>query len=112
MQGSDSTGMHNELVQRAYDKVLQIATQALHNCKISGLQIEILREENPTYTEIAQDMNRISSLLEKIDNDTELKVTKAKSYSQDIALIAKAIEDGNEDDLQKHYDSLNRRPFL
>lgn len=104
------TELDRHLVDRIYDTVLVGANKVLRNCRM--FSIEVLKLDDPSYTQIASHLRKLCEILEDLDDDTELRVTKALEYANHIRLIAAAIETGDEDGLNRHVEELNRRSFM
>lgn len=101
-------------VQEAYAAVLQIANEVLRVCKFFSL--EVLQLENPSITQIAHGLHLICDIMESLakmdlDGDTHTP-TKAREYAVHIRCIAAAVDDGDENELQRQISSLNQRSFL
>ena len=100
-----------ELATNLYDNILQVANRLLRNSKM--FSIEVLRLENPSYTEIATQLRELCGILETLSNeDEEFTVAKAYEYARNVKDIAEAIENGDEEELQRHVEALDGRPFL
>ncbi|MET0101839.1 MAG: hypothetical protein ABW078_08940 [Sedimenticola sp.] len=105
-----------KIVGEVYEAVLKTTDEVLRNCKL--FSIEILRLEDPSYEEIAEQMAQLAGLLEVIANgypdDAEgfHKAMKASEYATEVAYIAKAIRSGNDELLAELVDKLDGRPRL
>lgn len=105
-----------DLVESAYAEILRTASQILRNCKL--FSIEILQQENPSYEEMAEQLEEVAKIIEAIqssypkDADGFRTAVKAKEYTQNIANIARAIRFGDRGLLQEYINELGRRPFL
>lgn len=103
--------IQQELVVRVYDHILQSANTVLRNCKL--FSIEILKLEDPTYAEIANQLKGLCDILDKLQtDDPDMRVLKAHEYADHVRLIAAAIEVEDEDSLNRHVEELDRRSFL
>lgn len=99
------------LVTEVYDLVLASANTVLRSCKL--FSISVLKLEDPTYSDIAEQLKELCEILEKVNvKDPEMKVDKAKEYADHVRLIAAAIETDDEDALNRHVAELDRRSFL
>jgi len=105
-----------ELINQAYDSILQTANKALRNCRM--FSIKILKQEDPSYEVVALHLEEVSKLIEAVHNahpeDIEgfRLAVKAQEYAQDISNIAGAIRLENEALLQEYIELLDRRPFI
>lgn len=102
--------IERELVNRVYDVLLGSANRVLRNCR--RFSIEMLKLDDPTYSEIASHLRELCEILEDLDDDSDLKVTKAKEYANHVRLIAAAIETGDQTTLDRHVEELDKRSFL
>lgn len=105
-----------KLIDEAYDGVLEVANRALRNCTL--FTIEILKQEDPSYEAIANQLEEAADIIEIIhkQNPDDIEgfrtAVKAREYAQDVSNLAGAIKLGDEDLLQEYIDELNRRPFV
>ena len=104
------------LVDAAYEKILKTTNKILSNCKF--FTIEILQQEDPTYEVIAEQMTEVAEIIENLsgafpgDPEGFQTACKAKEYAHSIIAIARAIRRGNEAELKRLTEELDRRPFL
>lgn len=98
-----------ELAEELYAHILQVANRMLRNSK--RFSIEILKLEDPSYTEIANQLRELCEILEVLSKE-EYTVHKAYEYAHNVRDIATAIQSGNEEELKRHVNDLERRPFL
>ncbi|MCB8889928.1 hypothetical protein [Vreelandella malpeensis] len=98
------------MVQRIYGTVLGGANKVLRNCK--KFPIEVLQLEDPTYTQMAQHLRELCAMLEALDDDSNLLVTKAHEYANHVRAIAAAIEMGDQSLLDRMVEELDKRSFL
>ena len=108
-------GELRSLITEIYEKVLQTTNNILHNCKT--FDISILQLKDPSYEEIAKQLEEAAFILFTISDDFPddaegfHMATKAAEYTQDVRDIAKAIRNDDEDELNKLVSKLDRRPF-
>lgn len=98
------------LIDQVYDTVLLGANRTLRNCKT--FSVEMLKLEDPTYAQIAKHLRKLCDLLEDLDDDTNLRVTKAREYADHVRLIAAAIDKGDQEILDRLVEELDKRSFL
>ena len=104
------------LMESVYDEIIQATNKIVRDC--DTFTIEILRLEDPSYEEIARQLETLSHLLElimeKYPEDAEgfHRTVKANQYVQTIVYIAKAIKVNNEDLLQEYVEQLKRSPLI
>ena len=101
-----------QLVENVYDQVLHSANLVLRSCKL--FSISVLKIEDPTYSEIAEQLKELCDILDKVNisGPDELKISNAREYANHVRLIAAAIETEDEKTLNRHVQELDRRPFL
>lgn len=99
-----------KVVNDAYDKILSAANIVLSRCRKS-LNINYLRQENPTLSEILKHMQEISSLMQSL-NQAGYVTFKAEEYVKHVQDIVDAVESGHTENLEKHVRELNQRSFL
>lgn len=103
--------IRHDLVAEVYDLVLHSANTVLRSCKL--FSISVLKLEDPTYSEIAEQLKELCDILEKVNvRDPDMKISKAREYADHVRLIAAAIETDDEDALNRHVAELDRRSFL
>lgn len=112
MTPEEESQERKQVVDDLYNHVLRMANRILHNCK--NYNISILAKENPSYSEIAEHMRKVCSLMQVVSDDIngDHKASKAREYAYQIGQIAEAIESEDEESLKKLTEELNRRPFL
>lgn len=100
-----------ELVGQIYDRILEVANGILYNAK--NFSIEILRMEDPTYEQIAEQLGDVCKVMESISLTfvDDYTISKAREYVVCIRNIAQAINENNETNLLKFVEDLDRRPF-
>lgn len=98
------------IVNDAYDKILSAANIVLSRC-LKSLNINYLRKENPTLTEILKQMREISNLMQSL-NQAGYVTFKAEEYVKHVQSIVEAVESGHTEDLDRHVRELNQRSFL
>lgn len=100
-----------DLVEEVYSGILHTANLVLRNC--STFHITILQKENPSYAEIAEQLEKLCGILEVLAGDSgEMTAQKARDYAMHVKLIADAIVNDDENELQHQVEQLNRRSFL
>lgn len=104
------TEIERTQLDRIYEAIIAGANRVLRNCKT--FSIEVLKLDDPSYTEIASHLRKLSEILEELDDDRDLRVTKALEYTNHIRLIADAIDTGDQAVLDRHVEALDRRSFL
>ena len=109
-------GKIKAIMDTVYDEIIQATTNIIRDCET--FTIEILRLEDPSYEQIANQLETLSHILElimeKYPDDAEgfHKTVKANEYIQTIIYIAKAIKINNEELLQEYVDQLKRSPLI
>lgn len=94
-----------------YHLILQTANQFLYNCL--HFSIDVLRDETPTYAEVAELMEPLSKIIRALADDFDpMMGQKALEYCALMKEIGIAIANSDEDSLSKHVELLNRKPFL
>ncbi|MEA3250173.1 MAG: hypothetical protein U9Q35_01115 [Pseudomonadota bacterium] len=104
------TDMDKYTVDRIYELVLGGANRVLRNCRT--FSVEVLKLDDPTYTQIASHLRKLCEILEDLDDDSEMRVTKALEYTNHIRLIAAAIDTGDQEVLDRHVGELEKRSFM
>ncbi|MDP0496384.1 MAG: hypothetical protein Q7Q73_09265 [Verrucomicrobiota bacterium JB024] len=100
-----------ELVEDLYSRILHTANLVLRNC--STFHITILQKENPSYGEIAEQLEKLCAILELLAGDSaEMTAQKARDYALHVKQIADAIVEGDEEELKEQVEQLNRRSFI
>ena len=107
-----------QFIDKIYEHVLAVVNRALHKAK--NYNISVLKLENPSYSEIANQLHQVVGLMDLLSNDLPensetnhiYTISKAKEYVTTVAQMAQAITDGNQDLLQTLSEQLERRPFL
>lgn len=109
---SSDQGIRGTFVEDYYEKVIAISNKVLRNCKL--FHISILKEENPSFTEVAEHLTAFADIINVLAHTAEMehKAAKAQEYAANVKQIAEAIEANNETELQRLVDELDRRPFL
>lgn len=108
-----SPDRRKEIVNELYEYVILTSSRVLHNAK--NFSIAVLKLENdPTYTEIAEHMEEITAIINLISDDFDEDFTagKAKEYSDCVTKIANAIVEGDEEELSRLVEELDKRSFL
>lgn len=104
-------GDRQDLVQIVYMRILHTANLVLRNC--STFHITILQQEDPTYQQIAEQLEELSEIIDLLaGDDGDMTAQKAKDYALHVKRIAKAIVEGDEKELEHQTEQLNRRSFL
>lgn len=109
-------GELRELVDEIYFKVLQSTNKILHNCKT--ISIELLQLEDPSYEEMAKQLDKAAQLIWTICNDFPDDAegyhvaSKSAEYAQDVRAIALAIRNDDTEELNILVERLDRRPFI
>jgi len=104
-----------DLIDAAYEKVLQTTNNILHNCKT--FDISVLQLKDPSYEQIAKQLEEVATILWTICNDFPddpegyHMAAKAKEYTQDVRSIAEAIRRDDQTELDRLVSKLDRRPF-
>lgn len=97
--------------RRLYDLILQASNRFLYNCK--HFSIEILRYENPAYSEIAERMKRVCGIIKVLADDWDpMMGQKAEEYCELMSGMGVAIENGDRLALKKLIRELERRSGL
>ncbi|EET81331.1 hypothetical protein [Acinetobacter radioresistens] len=99
-----------KIVNDAYDKILSAANIVLSRC-LKSLNINYLRKENPTLSEILKQMKEISGLMQSL-NQAGYVTFKAEEYVKHVQDIVEAVESGHTENLERHVRELNQRSFL
>lgn len=112
--------INEELVNRIYQEVLHTVNRALHNAR--KYKIEILQQENPSYSEIAKGLKKACDLMDLFaddiaagggnDGEAVHTVSKAREYTYCVSKIAEAINANDEEALENWCKELERRPFV
>lgn len=109
-------GELKKLIRDAYENILETSNSILRNCKL--FSIEILQQEDPSYAEIALQLEEISEMIGIVydghpGNAEAFRLeVKAREYTKNISNIAAAIRLGDNDLLEEYIQELDRRPFL
>ncbi|MGO0309129.1 hypothetical protein ACTL6P_21515 [Endozoicomonas acroporae] len=108
------------LVNYLYDKIIQQSSEVLKNAE--DFSIEVLKKENPSYAEIAEDMKKIGDMMDYLINHGQLKskgytqnhwtLNKAQDYVRFVAEVAKAIQAEDEIKLKTLTKTANEWSFL
>ena len=98
-----------------YEEILKKANYVLQNSK--RFSIKILKDENPTYSQIAsmlEDICEMAELITKHTDDCKINFTLDKmiTYTREIKEIAKAVENGCENELAECIVRLDKMSFL
>ena len=104
-----------QVVDAAYQEILDAALQVLRNCSFSRFSIQILQDDNPTYSEIANTMQEICdfmNLFSGTQHDCVYSAQKAEEYTQHVKCIADAIDANDTTALNEHFRALHSRSFL
>lgn len=104
------TDIDSHLIDRIYEAILHGANKVLRNCTM--FSIEVLKLDDPSYAQIALHLRKLCEILDEMDDDSELRVTKAREYTNHIRLIAAAIDTDDEASLNRHVEELSRRSFI
>lgn len=105
--------LKRKLVENLYEEVIKRTNRFLHSCKnytIAVLQLE----DDPTYTQIAEHMNEIASIIQILCNDLDDPMTgeKATEYSNYMSEMAECIVADRPDELQRLVDELEQKSVL
>lgn len=109
-------GKIKTIMDSVYDEIIHATNKIVRDC--DTFSIEILKLEDPSYEQIAIQLEMLSHILElileKYPDDIEgfHKTVKANQYIQTIIYIAKAIKVNNEDLLQEYVEQLKRSPLI
>lgn len=103
------------IVSNIYERVLNTSNNVLRNCK--RFSIEALREEDPTYEQIAEHLEEMCDILDSLlshNNYTEHDWTfsKAKDYAEFVRGIAKAISSHDDSQLKQLIKTVDKWSFL
>ena len=106
---------HRALVQDIYDKIIIESSRVLHSAKL--FSIDILRQEDPTYAEMAKALHLVCDMIDLLVEHANLKehiwtCSKARDYAQFVANVAKAIEEDDDVELQELVKQMDKRSFL
>jgi len=99
-----------------YHELLKSSNSVLHKC--TRFKIELLQLENPSISEIAEQLLEAASIIWTISDDFPDDAegyhvaSKANEYAQQVKLIAKAIKREDQTELDRLVQELKRRPFL
>lgn len=105
------TDIEKKLIDEVYDLVIAGANRVLRNCKT--FSIEVLKLDDPSYTQVASHLRVLCEILEDLDDeDIDLRVTKALEYANHVRLIAAAIDKGDQEILDRLVRELDKRSFL
>lgn len=102
--------MNAVIVEKVYNAVLAGANKVLRNCK--KFPMEVLRLEDPTYSQIAEHLRTLCDLLDDLDDDSNLLVTKAREYANHVRGIAASIDMDDQELLDRLVADLDKRSFL
>ncbi len=105
----------SDVVQKIYDRVIQVSSRVLRNAKL--FSIDILKQENPSYAEMAENLTKICSLIDFLVEEDDLKehqwtCVKARDYARFVADVAKAIENNDEIKLKTLIAEMDKGSFL
>ena len=109
-------GELREVIEECYSQILQSTNAILSNCK--QFSIEILKLEDPSYEEIADQLTKVCRIIDSIadahpqHSEGVHTAAKASEYTKHIIIIAKAIRAGDEEALQREVTLLDKRPFI
>ncbi|WP_062269486.1 hypothetical protein [Endozoicomonas arenosclerae] len=106
---------HHALVQAIYDKIIQVSSRVLRSAQT--FNIDILKLEDPSYTEMAASLEKVCNLIEHLIKTHDLEthewtLTKARDYTEFVANVAKAIAADDEVELERLTKEMNTRSFL
>jgi hypothetical protein len=95
--------------QTLYEMVLQTSNMFLHNCK--GFPMEILKAEDPSYTELAKIMRRIATIITLLADDFDpMMGQKAGEYCNLMTKMGIAIDNDDQIELDTLVIELGRKP--
>lgn len=97
--------------QELWQLVLGTAWWFLQNCKT--FQMEELRTQNPTYSNIAEIMGQVAEILKKYVDDIDPMVTwRSSDFCTLMSKIGEAINSKNEEELESLIAQLKERSFI
>lgn len=95
--------------QRLYDEVIRTSNYFLHNCKY--FSIEVLKEEDPSYSEVARLMRQVAEIIKVVaDSFDPMMGQKAVEYCDIMMFMGIAIEKRDAIQLSKWVRELERKP--
>lgn len=110
-QAADLLVENRENATRLYSMVLQTSNMFLHNCR--HFSIGMLREENPTYAEVAKIMKQLAGIISALADDFDpMMGQKAHEYCELMTHMGVAIEGDDRVRLVALVAELERKPCL
>ena len=107
------------LIREAYDDILQTTMKVLRNCELFKFNMDLLKEEDPSYSIIAQKLELAAefikasySVMSHKDTESMHNATKAFEYALNVKNIARAISEDNQESLEDFLTELKEKPFL
>jgi len=101
----------DEVVEDAYGKVLHRTNRMLHLAK--NYSINVLQIENPSFDQMADHLEEIIRIMELVRNEINgFTIDKAREYSTTMNEMAKAVREGDAEQLQTLIEKLDRRTFV
>lgn len=97
--------------QELYDAILRTANRFWHNGK--HFTVEMLKAEDPSYTEVAEIMKKLSVIITVLADDFDpMMGQKAFEYCELMRRMGVAIQNEDQIELTKLVDELDRRPGI
>lgn len=95
--------------QELYDNILQWANRFLYSC--SHIRIEKLQTANPTFAEIAEQLENMSKIIIVLcDSSDPMMGQKAAEYCLLMRQMAVAITNNDEQELSELVDEMKLKP--
>lgn len=100
-----------EAAKALYAAILETAGHFLHNAK--HFSIDVLQDEDPSYGDVADIASQIADFVYILADDFDpMMHQKAQDYCFLMKGMAKAIKDGDGEELDRLTEILEKRPFL
>ena len=97
--------------QQLYLKVLEVANLFLRNAQ--QFEVSVLQGHDPSYAELAKIMRQVSGLVHNLVDDIDpMMAHQALEYTGIMEKMALAINEGEQEELDRLVEQLDQKPFL
>lgn len=97
--------------QSLYLRVLEVANLFLRNAQ--QFEVSVLQGHNPSYAELAKIMRQVSGIVHNLVDDIDpMKAHQAIEYTSIMEKMALAINEEDQESLDRLVEQLDQKPFL